>query len=147
MGRTLAGQSETVVSKLQLSNICLLVWLLSGRTAAYSNIFLARRVREIAAARRRLTDELVLHSLQQRLVGIFGLHGSGALPRQHGAYQMLSAACGRTMKRIVWDPDYWVNALFCKLARILMPKWCPGMCWKVVWCKIPQANIRDLNGC
>lgn len=51
-----------------------------------------------AAARGRLTDELVLHSLQQRLVGIFGLHGSGAFPRQHGAYQMLSAACGGTKK-------------------------------------------------
>lgn len=57
--------------------------------------------RGIAAARGRLTNELVLHSLQQRLVGIFGLHGSGAFPRQHGAYQMLSAACGGTKKHIV----------------------------------------------
>lgn len=38
------------------------------------------------------TDKLVLHGLQQSLVCVFRLHGSGALPGQHGANQMLPAA-------------------------------------------------------
>lgn len=45
-----------------------------------------------------LTDELVLHSLQQRLVGIFRLHSSGAFPSQHGANQMLSTSWQVTHK-------------------------------------------------
>lgn len=45
---------------------------------------------------RWLTDELVLHSLQQCLVGIFRLHGSRAFPCQHGANQMLSTAWQKT---------------------------------------------------
>lgn len=43
----------------------------------------------------QLTDELVLHSFQQGLMGIFRLHGSGAFPCQHGANQMLSTTCRR----------------------------------------------------
>ena len=45
---------------------------------------------------RWLTDELVLHSIQQCLVGIIRLHGSGAFPCQHGANQMLSATWPKT---------------------------------------------------
>lgn len=46
----------------------------------------------LEAACVRLTDKLVLHSLQQCLVCIFRLHGSRAFPCQHGADQVLPAA-------------------------------------------------------
>lgn len=49
----------------------------------------------LEAACMRLTDKLVLHSLQQRLVCIFRLHGSRTFPCQHGANQVLPTAWKR----------------------------------------------------
>lgn len=70
-----------------------------------------------------LTDELVLHSLQQCLVGIFRLHGSRAFPCQHGANQMLSTAWKKKTHRHSWTSN--VN-LCCvpSLLQVFVPQDC-----------------------
>lgn len=90
-----------VSSFLKLCNICLLVLFSPYIIVFLTNTFLADK----SACKEKggdkatcgwLTDELVLHSLQQCLVGIFRLHGSRTFPCQHGANQMLSAAWQKT---------------------------------------------------
>lgn len=90
-----------VSSFLTLCNICLLVLFSLCITVFFANTFLADKsvCMEMSGNQATcgwLTDELVLHSLQQCLVGIFRLHGSRAFPCQHGANQMLSTAWQKT---------------------------------------------------
>lgn len=87
------------------------------------------------AACRHLTDELVLHSLQQCLVGIFRLHGSRAFPCQHGAYQMLPAAWQRTYETCMNAKcDLCVSSLHC----------CKNAClaYGLVWKKKKIIRVR-----
>lgn len=71
----------------------------------------------LKAACVRLTDKLVLHSLQQCLVCIFRLHGSRAFPGQHGANQVLPAACKKTQTHACkWNTAFKMLFLIVALA-------------------------------